>query len=126
MRVRIGLFIAALAFTGLAVACGSSGSPTSPMSSPGTGNSMTVSIVRGATNLTTTAYSPNPEPIAAGDMITWTNNDVTTHTSTSDDGSWGSGNIAPGGTFSRTFPSAGTFTYHCAIHPGMVGVVTVR
>jgi plastocyanin len=25
-----------------------------------------------------------------------------------------------------TFPSAGTFPYHCSIHPGMVGTVTVQ
>jgi plastocyanin len=32
----------------------------------------------------------------------------------------------PGATFTRTFPSAGTFQYHCTIHPGMVGTVTVQ
>jgi plastocyanin len=25
-----------------------------------------------------------------------------------------------------TFPSAGTFVYHCTIHPGMTGTVTVQ
>lgn len=25
-----------------------------------------------------------------------------------------------------TFPSAGTFAYHCTIHPNMIGTVTVR
>ena len=36
------------------------------------------------------------------------------------------GPIAPGGTFSRTFSSAGTFPYRCTLHPGMVGTVTVQ
>jgi plastocyanin len=27
---------------------------------------------------------------------------------------------------SRTFTTAGTFNYHCSIHPGMTGVVTVK
>jgi plastocyanin len=25
-----------------------------------------------------------------------------------------------------TFASAGSFTYHCTLHPGMVGTVTVQ
>jgi plastocyanin len=85
-----------------------------------------VSIVRGADTQTNTAFAPNPISIAAGDTITWTNNDGTAHTSNGDDGSWSSGTIAPGATFSRTFPTAGTFVYHCTIHPNMVGTVTVR
>jgi plastocyanin len=34
--------------------------------------------------------------------------------------------VAPGGQFSLTLPTAGTFRYHCTIHPGMVGTVVVR
>jgi len=85
-----------------------------------------VSIVRQASTLTNTAYAPNPISIAAGDTITWTNNDTEAHTSVGDDGSWNSGNIAPGASFSRTFPTAGTFAYHCSIHPNMIATVTVR
>jgi plastocyanin len=58
--------------------------------------------------------------------VTWTNRDVIAHTSTADGGAWNSGTIAAGGTFSRTFTSAGSFPYHCAIHPGMIGTVTVQ
>jgi plastocyanin len=25
-----------------------------------------------------------------------------------------------------SFPTAGSFTYHCSIHPGMTGTVTVQ
>jgi len=52
--------------------------------------------------------------------------DTTSHTSTADGGDWRSGTIAPGGTFTTTLQTAGTFTYHCTIHPGMVGTVTVQ
>jgi plastocyanin len=34
--------------------------------------------------------------------------------------------MAAGRQFSFTFTRAGTFSYHCAIHPGMVGTVVVR
>lgn len=121
MRFRLGILAG---LVGLAVGC-SSYSPSTP--SGGTDVTGTpVSIVSRASTLTNTAYAPNPISIAAGDTITWTNNDAEAHTSTGTDGSWDSGTIAPGARFSRTFPSAGTFSYHCTIHPGMVGTVTVR
>ena len=54
------------------------------------------------------------------------NNAGTTHTATSDTGAWDTGNLDPGATSSAvSFPTAGTFPYHCAIHPSMVGSVVV-
>jgi len=71
-------------------------------------------------------FSPNPIRITAGSTVTWTNATAPTHTSTSDTGAWNTGNIAPGATSSAVaFPTAGTFTYHCAIHPSMAGTVIV-
>jgi plastocyanin len=116
MTLRLSVLAALISLT---VGCGSS---TSPSTNTGT----SVSIVNGSSNLTTTAYSPNPVSISVGGTVTWTNNDVTAHTTTGDDGSWNSGSLAAGAKFSRTFPAAGTFTYHCTLHTGMVGTVTVR
>jgi plastocyanin len=48
------------------------------------------------------------------------------HTSTSDAPGWNSGIIAPRATFTATLDTVGTFSYHCSIHPGMVGRITVR
>jgi len=48
------------------------------------------------------------------------NTDSIAHTSTSDARGFDSGIVAPRGQFSFTFQDAGTFTYHCAIHPGIV------
>ena len=121
MNVRIVL---AALLLGSSTACGSYSPPApSPMPS---GSSITVSIVAGSSTMTTTAYAPNPITVSVGGSVTWTNNDSTTHTSTANGGAWSSGSIAPGGQFSRTFPSAGVFAYHCAIHPGMVGTVTAQ
>ena len=106
----------------LVSACGSS--TTSPSQTPTFANPVT--IPSNASTLTTTAYSPNPISVTAGATVTWVNNDTTTHTATATDNSWNSGNIAPGGNFSRTFPTAGTFQYNCTIHPNMVGTVTVH
>jgi plastocyanin len=45
---------------------------------------------------------------------------------TADDGAFRSDRLGSGATFSQTFAKAGTFAYHCAIHPGMTGTVTVH
>ena len=71
-------------------------------------------------------FNPNPIRVALGDTVTWTNNTGVTHTATSDTGAWDTGNVAPAGTSGAiTFNSAGTFTYHCAIHASMTGSVIV-
>ncbi len=104
---------------------GTSTGNTTP-TSPTTGNNGTpVSIVSGALIMTTTAYNPNPVTVSAGSTVTWTNNDSTTHTATSDSGTF-NGTLAPGAQYSFTFANKGTFTYHCSIHPNMVASVVVQ
>jgi len=76
--------------------------------------------------MTTTAYSPSPLTVSVGTTVTWTNNDTTTHNSTGDNGSFSTGSIGPGSSASFRFQSAGSFVYHCTIHPGMVGTITVQ
>jgi plastocyanin len=58
--------------------------------------------------------------------VTWMNQDSVAHTSTSDGAGWDSGIVAPGAQYSVAFNTAGTYTYHCTIHPGMTGTVVVR
>ena len=71
-------------------------------------------------------FSPNPIQITVGSTVTWMNNTGPMHTATSDTGAWTTGNIAPGGTSAAVaFPTAGTFPYHCAIHPSLTGTVIV-
>ena len=122
-----------------AAACGSSDTTPSPaLTSTGTtggtttggtttGATTTVNIPVGAAGLTTTAYAPNPVNIKVGDSINWVNTDSIAHTSTANNGtSFNSGTIAPGASFKATFSTAGSFAYHCAFHPGMVGTVNVQ
>lgn len=70
-------------------------------------------------------FGPGELEVKAGTKVTWTNQDGTRHTVTSDDDVFDSGSMENGGTFSFTFNEAGTFTYHCNFHPGMVGTVIV-
>lgn len=71
-------------------------------------------------------FSPNPIQIPAGSTVTWLNNTSLTHTATSDTGAWDTGDIASGQTSTAiTFSTAGTFAYHCTIHPTMRGSIIV-
>jgi plastocyanin len=69
---------------------------------------------------------PDDVNVAVGATVTWMNTDSVSHTSTSDASGWNSGVLAPGAQFSFAFQTAGTFRYHCAIHPGMIGTVIVH
>lgn len=71
------------------------------------------------------AYDPTPLQIAVGTTVTWTNNDPAPHTATAKDGSFDSGNIAPGESASLEFTTAGSFDYTCLYHPNMSGTIVV-
>ena len=72
------------------------------------------------------SYSPASVTVAVGDTVTWTNADAEAHTATADDASWDTGSIANGASGTVTFSTAGSFPYHCTIHPQMTGTVTVQ
>jgi plastocyanin len=71
------------------------------------------------------AYEPDPVVVQVGGKVTWQNEDSAPHTATADDGSFETGTIEEGKLGSATFKEAGTFTYHCEIHPTMHGTVEV-
>ena len=76
-------------------------------------------------------FEPKTITVNAGDTITWTNQDQVPHTVTAADGSFDSGNIDAGQTFSHTFTTAGTVAYYCKYHgaaggSGMAGTITVQ
>lgn len=59
--------------------------------------------------------------VTVGTTVTWTNNDSAPHTVTADDGSFASGTLNGGDTFSFTFEEAGSFAYYCEFHGGADG-----
>ncbi len=72
------------------------------------------------------SFSPNPAPVKPGQTVAWRNNGGTTHTATADGGAFDTGPIADGATSAPiTMSTAGAFSYHCSIHPSMVGSLTV-
>ena len=72
------------------------------------------------------AFSPGSVTVAVGDTVTWANADAQNHTATADDGSWDTGTISSSTPKSVTFATAGTFAYHCRIHPTMTATVVVQ
>jgi plastocyanin len=131
MHLRYGLF---LAFT---VGCGSSTSyssnpppgppPPPPPPPPGTT----------AVGISEYRFSPDSITIKAGTSVQWTNSGSVSHSVTADNNSFDSGSLSgsmpdnyggmtAGGSYTRAFPTAGRFPYHCMIHPTqMQGVVIV-
>jgi len=74
-------------------------------------------------------FQPQSLTVPVGATVTWTNQDTVAHTSTSDATDavqWNSGAIASGHSFSFTFSRAGTYTYHCMIHPFMTASILVQ
>jgi plastocyanin len=71
------------------------------------------------------AFGSTSITVEAGSTVTWTNNGSNNHTVTADDGSFGSGTLGSGGSYSFTFNSPGTYAYHCEIHPSMTAQVVV-
>jgi plastocyanin len=72
------------------------------------------------------AFNPATITVSVNSTVKWTNKDGTTHTVTSTNGLFDSGNISSGGTFSHHFTSAGTFSYKCTIHSNMSGTIIVQ
>ncbi len=75
-------------------------------------------------------YKPFEAKVKIGSKVTWTNSDTAAHTVTSGkdataDGTFDSGIIAPGKTFSYNFSKAGKYDYYCIVHPWMTGKATV-
>lgn len=71
-------------------------------------------------------YSVNVLKIKVGDTVTWTNDDDgMIHTVTAADGSFDSGFLNPGESWSYTFTREGEFDYQCTPHPWMRARVVV-
>jgi len=98
----------------LAVACGKgSPSPTAPAPPPTADTVVFIVANNGGAS-----FNPNP---ASGKTVAWSNADHMTHHIVANDGSFDTGNLAPGASATVTITSA--TAYHCAIHPTMVGTI---
>ena len=72
------------------------------------------------------AFAPETITIAAGESVTWINNDGAPHALEYRDGAKGSDLLLPGASVTRRFDRPGTYDYNCSVHPYMTGRVVVR
>jgi plastocyanin len=121
-------------------ACASGGGTAAPAATaPQPGESVASAPAAGGGGCTTSSeegaaqvgienftFSPGDVTAAVGETITWTNEDSAPHTATLDDGACDTGNIAQGATAGLVFDAAGTYPYHCTIHPNMTGTITIQ
>jgi plastocyanin len=132
MQVRLCLLGALLVMA----ACGSSSAPPAATTPTAVTTSTTLpSLVTVTIPVTTGEYDtnktapPNFMPggveVAVGGTVTWKNDDVIAHVTANSANAWNAP-LASGGSFSRVFPTAGSFEYRCTIHPAMTGTVTVK
>jgi plastocyanin len=71
-------------------------------------------------------FNPPTLEVAAGDTITFTNEDSAPHTATANDGAFDTGRLGKGESATVTIGVAGTFDYICKIHPSMKGQVVAK
>ncbi len=83
-------------------------------------------------SMVSNVYAPTTITVSAGTTVTWSNDedpnctDVTHDVIADDYSSWSSDYLDPGGTYSRTFDTPGSYHYLCDLHPGMEGTVIVQ
>lgn len=141
MRVRPLVTLAAGSILFLA-ACSSGGATTAPSSaateaptaaasaesSPAAGGAACAeSAAAGEVTVSIEGFAFNPADITASvdQTVTFTNGDSAPHTATLDDGSCTTPNIGNGESDGLTFSAAGTYPFHCNVHPNMKGTITV-
>ena len=112
--------VAAVLVTG----CGGGGSGPSAGAAPSAGASSGTSS---AITISNFKFSPSTLRAQNGAGIKVANDDSAPHTVTADDGhSFDSGTVDPGASTTIKAPAAGTYSYHCTIHPFMKGKLVVQ
>jgi len=127
MTLRANICASALAVVVVALGVGVHGcsdkkNPATPAAAAGA--DLTIDILG---NAGANSYSPDPDTVTVGQTVSWRNMDSVPHTATEDVLAFGTGAINPGATsLPLAMNGAGTFPYHCTIHPSMTGTLVVR
>lgn len=114
--------LAALAAATCGGGGGGSATPTAPSGGGGGGGQSTTVTVTITGQGGRLAFSPNPATVTAGQLVMFKNNDAVVHHIVLDDGTVQTADIPPGATSAAVaMGTSGSPTYHCTIHPGMIG-----
>ncbi len=121
MRFHVLAIAALLAATACGGSSDSPGTTTGPTNNPPSTTPTATTKVSVGNDF----FQPQAIQVTVGSTVTWTwDSNAVVHNVTFPDGS-GSGDLGASATFSKTFNSAGTFTYTCTIH-GMSGSIVVQ
>jgi plastocyanin len=120
--VLSGTIAAAILSLVLAACGGGGGSGSNPTAPSGVVNATQISILgeRGGFS-----FNPNPAP-SGKQQLQWKNTDSETHHIVANDGSFDSGDIAPGASSKVVSMTSDGTNYHCSIHPLMIGSVSAN
>jgi plastocyanin len=112
LLIACGLFV----MTGCGKSSNNSTNPTSSGDKP---------VMAASVSIVNFAFSPAIVHVKVGGTVTWTNKDTTPHTATDLNGGFDSGSLGTDKTYTKTFATAGTYTYHCTIHSMMPNATVV-
>lgn len=123
-----GIIYWAIAYFGAAKKGGSiyGGSTAKPSTGQPASPNTEAPVAKNTVTIANMSFSPATLTVPVGDTVTWTNNDSVQHNATASDNSFGTGMLSPGQSGTVTFSQAGTFVYHCQIHPSMTGTIIVQ
>jgi plastocyanin len=71
------------------------------------------------------AFNPATITVKAGEKVTWANGDPAPHSIVLDGGECESPSFGEGESTTLVFNVAGSYPFHCGIHPNMTGTITV-
>lgn len=88
---------------------------------------VSVAIPAGAWNNSSLNFTPDAVTVVIGvnNTVVFTNQDSKKQTVTAPDGSFNSGDLGPGASWTYTFSTPGTYTYYSVYHYWMRGTITV-
>lgn len=126
--MRLTVTFGAILALALVGGCGGGGGGTAT-ATPGatqasTGITCNASGSGTAVAIASFAFNPASANVATNGFVTWNNSDSTTHTVTFDNGP-DCGSVSGGGNTTAQFTTAGSYSYHCKIHPSMKGTIVV-
>jgi len=146
MKLKYPLLVTGMALSLLGAGCGSS--TTTPPATPNTPSAQpapavapkpttppvvlppagtpkaTTPVATATISINKSAFSPSKITVKQGTEVIWKNNDVVDHTIIGDNGI-ASARLKNGDIYKFDFPVAGTYAYHCSLHPSMTGTITV-
>jgi quinohemoprotein ethanol dehydrogenase len=85
-----------------------------------------IGVIKAAKFTDEYVFQPLRIKVKAGGSVTWTNDGKVPHDATAQDGSWSTGEVAPGKSATVKFDKPGTYTYVCKDHPWSYGQLIVE